>query len=268
MNRLIRRLLLPALALLVGNVSADTLVMVQGYLADGHDWRASGVARPLLDTGWRDGGQLLLTPDSVRSDLPEPAGDKRFYTVVLPSEAPLLHQVGFMERYLEFVKARHGADDLYLAGHSAGGVLARLYMVRNPKSGIDGLITIASPHLGSELAELGNAVGHSPLSWVTPMLGLSTINRSQGLYYDLNRPYPGTLLHWLNAQPHPKAKYVAVIREAGLPFAAGDGVVPSWSQDLNQVPALRGHATVIPTGGAHSLRIEDGALIADILARS
>ena len=177
-----------------------------------------------------------------------------------------MHQVAFLERYLDFVKARHGDARLYLAGHSAGGVLARLYMVRHPKAGVDGLITIASPHLGSELAELGNALGNSPLSWVTPLLGLGTVNRSQGLYYDLNRPHPGNLLHWLNAQPHPKARYVAVIREAGLPIGPGDGVVPSWSQDLNQVPALRGRAAVVPTGGAHSLRIEDGALIADLLA--
>ncbi|GAB6043655.1 alpha/beta hydrolase [Endothiovibrio diazotrophicus] len=265
MKRLLRRILFLLLPLAALPASADTLVMVQGYLGDGHDWRASGVARPLLDAGWADGGQLLLTPGAVRSDLPQPSAAKRFYTVVLPSEAPMMAQLGFLERYMDFVEARHGSERLFLVGHSAGGVLARLYMVRHPKAGVDGLITIASPNLGSELAELGNDVGNSPLGWVTPLMGLSTINRSQGLYYDLGRPRPGSLLHWLNAQPHPKARYVAVIREAGFPFGPGDEVVPAWSQDLNQVPALRGHAMVIPTAGGHGMRIEDGALIADLL---
>ena len=277
MSRLHRRFLRPLLAaaalalapfILPAAASADTLVMVQGYLADGHDWRASGVARPLLDRGWADGGQLLLLPESVRSDLAEPTGEKRFYTVVLPSEAPLMRQLAFLERYMEFVIERHGKEDLFIAGHSAGGVLARLYMVRNPQAGVDGLVTIASPHLGSEMAELGNAIGDSPLAWITPLIGLGTINRSQGLYYDLNRPFPGTLLGWLNAQPHPKTRYLSVIREAGLPFAAGDGLVSSWSQDLNQVPALRGRAEVVPSAGGHALRIEDGVVIADFVARS
>jgi triacylglycerol lipase len=251
--------------LIPAGAMAATAVMLQGYLEDGHDWRASGVSRPLLDAGWQDGGQLLLVAQGVASDLPRPVAENRFYTVVLPSEAPLTLQVTLLERYMAEVTGRHGEEDLYLIGHSAGGVLARLFMVRNPASGVDGLITIATPHTGSVLAEWGNAIGNSPLSWLTPWLGLSTINRSQALYHELNRPYPGTLLNWLNQQPHPRAHYVSVIRESGLPFVSGDGVVEGWSQDMNQVPALRGRAKVVMSSGGHYLQIGDGVVIADLL---
>jgi pimeloyl-ACP methyl ester carboxylesterase len=47
-----------------------------------------------------------------------------------------------------------GYSDIVLVGHSAGGVIARLFVGTHPDAGITKLVTVASPHAGSDLASL------------------------------------------------------------------------------------------------------------------
>jgi pimeloyl-ACP methyl ester carboxylesterase len=212
--------------------AGKTVVLIHGYLGDASSWHANGIVAALqgYDT----------------------------YTVNLPSEAPLVVQAQYLDVYLRDIKAKHPQNSLVLVGHSAGGVVARLVMV---KSGIaiQGLITISSPHLGTDKAELGYKISNSPLAWIAPFLGLSTINRSRDLYRDLMREHPSSLIFWLNRQPHPKAFYASIVR------IAGDKWVAPYSQDLNDVPALRGLATTITSVGTHSLQPADGAVLVDLL---
>jgi pimeloyl-ACP methyl ester carboxylesterase len=169
-------------------------------------------------------------------------------------------------RYLAYLHGKYPDSALILVGHSAGGVLARLYMVQHPKTAVAALVTIASPHRGTESAELGLMAGQSPLSWMDSMLGIDTLNHSQGLYYDLMRENPNNLLGWLNYQRHPKALYVSIVRsEDDETFGFGDLIVPAWSQDMNQVFALRGRVRTITMQGSHGLRAEDGRLLLRIL---
>ena len=65
---------------------------------------------------------------------------------------------------------------------------------------------------GDPAAEFVAAMQDLRLGWFTPFLGAHTLNRSQGLYQDLARERPGSLLFWLNRQEHPPARYVAVVR--------------------------------------------------------
>ena len=102
-------------------------------------------------------------------------------TVDLPSEAPLFVQLQVLVPQVEYLRTHHSEEHLFLAGHSAGGVLARLYMVTHPKVPVAALITIASPHLGTGAAEIGLMAGDSPLGFLAPLVGGSTLNRSQGL---------------------------------------------------------------------------------------
>ena len=46
---------------------------------------------------------------------------------------------------------------------------------------------------------------------------------------------------------------------------AGDDLVPGYSQDMNNVPALRGQAKVLMTATGHRLNPDDGQLLAGIL---
>ena len=250
-----------------GIAAAEAMVLIQGYQGEDDPWRRSGVASVMARAGWQDGGHLMDAPDGVRRNGPANRAVKSFYTVALPTEAPLLLQARYLERYMAYLLARHEGEPFYLIGHSAGGVLGRLYMVQHPKVRISALITIASPHLGTGTAEAGLLASQSPLGWVAPLVGAGSLNRSQGLYHDLSREEPGNLLFWLNRQPHPESRYVAVIHKDGGWFGMGDLVVPEWSQNMNNVATLRGAVVTVPVSGEHQLTPADGPLLLDLLHR-
>ncbi|MGM0593853.1 MAG: esterase/lipase family protein [Pseudomonadota bacterium] len=253
-------LLLPSHAAL-----ADVVVLLQGYLGNDDPWRRSGVATALRTAGWADGGHLHQSPAGVRGF--RPADARTFYTLALPTEAPLMGQLRHLEPLMQAVSARHSGERLILVGHSAGGVLARLFMVRHPQQPVAALITIASPHLGTPVAEAGAMAGASPLGWIAPLVGADSLPRSHALYRDLMREHPGGLLFWLNRQPHPPRRYISVVRRgAPLPWA-GDAVVPPWSQDLNRVQALRGQALTLYSDGDHALAPADGAMLLALLRK-
>jgi len=254
------RLILSFFLLLISlsSYAGQTLVLIHGYLSDGSGWRPMGIVSTLQAAGWQDGGHLLPNV-ALPAGMSSPTG-RYVYTVTLPSEAPLAVQAQGLDFYLRYLQKKHPDNSLILVGHSAGGVVARLVMVR---SGIPvkGLITIASPHLGTDKAEWGRLLSNSPFSWFSPFVGLDTINRSDGLYRDLVRENPSSLLFWLNRQPHPRAFYVSIVR------AACDQWVPSYSQDMNDVVALRGLARTVTSGSGHSLQPADGPLLASLLER-
>lgn len=244
--------------------AGQTVVLIHGYWSDGSDWRRLGVVQALQFAGWHDAGHLLpsgLLPTWIYPN----ATDNCVYTVTLPSEAPLPLQVSWLGTYLQGLRARHPNNDLILVGHSAGGVVARLAMVVTAIP-VHTLITIASPHLGTEAAEWGLEVTHSPVGWFLPFMGGNSLLRSEGLYLDLVRESPGTLLFWLNRQPHPSAQYISIVR-MGAKVGAGDSIVPLYSQDLNHVPALAGKAMTVTSIGFHGLQPTDGPLLVSILSR-
>lgn len=259
------RFLLVGLLLFFSTVArADTLVLVQGYLGNAGSWRGTGVTRVLEQAGWRDGGHMRAVPMGIFEWKSAFAGQKninRFYTIDLPTEAPVSAQASFLAAYLKHIKAEYGSEPIYLAGHSAGGVVARATMVAYPNLGVKTLITIASPHHGTGLAETGLDVSSSPAGWFAPMMGAGTINRSRVLYAQLVRERPGTYLGWLNHQKHPDARYISIMR------AGGDDVVPAWSQDMRTVAALAGKAESYVVAGRHGLNIYDGVTIANLLAK-
>jgi len=237
--------------------AGHTLVLIHGYLGDGSAWRPTGIVSTLQAAGWQDAGHLFPNgplPGVVAQNPME----RYVYTVTLPSEAPLPAQAQWLDFYLRHMQKRHPNNSLILVGHSAGGVVARLVMV---VSGIpvQGLITIASPHLGTDKAEWGTILSNSPFSWFAPFFGLDTLNRSEGLYWDLVREHPASLLFWLNRQPHPSAFYVSIVR------VDGDKWVPAYSQDMNDVPALRGLAMTVTSEGTHSLQVADGPVLTSLL---
>ncbi len=47
---------------------------------------------------------------------------------------------------------------------------------------------------------------------------------------------------------------------------SGDYVVPGYSQDMNNVPALRGKSSRIAIGTQHELEMLDGSVIVNLLA--
>lgn len=250
------------LLLLSTAAPAQVLVLVHGYLGDAASWDRGGVMPVLEARGWRRGSRLPA-PQGI-------ASENTVYAISLPATAPIKVQTRALIPLLRAVADRHAGESLSLAGHSAGGVVARMALLHPNCPPVETLITIAAPHLGTHRAEQALDLATIPFPFSLPVdwLGgpeVDALRHSRGLLWDLIRPRPGTLLFWLNAQPHPAIRYVAILR--GGPVGLGDWVVPGFSQDLNRVPALAGRAEVLWVPARHDLVPADGLAIADILER-
>lgn len=246
---------------------AQVLVLLQGYLGHGSSWRMAGVTHVLDRAGWEDGGHLDIQNGKVVNYRAGRAGqDKTFYTLEMPSEAPVLTQADKLAIYMKAIARFHPGESLNIAGFSAGGVVGRTYMVqrRDDEPKVASLVTIATPHLGSHLAELGLKLQDTPLTWFTPFMGAGSFNRSDALFHDLRPEESGAFLYWLNRQVHPKARYVSIIKTGSSLFDS-DFIVPVYSQNMNNVIALRGSSVVLRTRGGHMLNYQDAVLLVQLM---
>lgn len=254
---------------------ADVVVLVHGYLSNANTWERSGVNASLRQAGWKYAGNISFSPRGLleypgNSD----SADKLFYTVNLPYTAPAPIQSSWLKAAIDRISAKHPDEQITVVGHSAGGVVARLMLVQYGAGKVDRLITIAAPHLGTDKAVTAlDAVDDSGMfgiikEWfVREEIGdgmYNTLQFSRGILVNLVPPAPGTLLFWLNAQPHPDIDYVSIIRSGGYTIA-GDLAVPPFSQDMNQIPALRGKSKIWLSYQGHELTPMDGKLLAEIL---
>ena len=81
------------------------------------------------------------------------------HTVATVSLAPPYTNIGKLvprlAQRIENVCRATGADRVVLVAHSMGGLVCRSYLARHGSDRVERLITIASPHSGSELARIG-----------------------------------------------------------------------------------------------------------------
>lgn len=255
--------------------NAEIAVLVHGYLSDAGAWERSGVNAMLRQSGWRYAGSLGFSPTGlIEFPVTTEQGEKLFYTVNLPSLAPAPAQASWLKAAVDLISQKNPEENITLVGHSAGGVVARLMLVQYGPGKVNRLITIAAPHLGTDKAIRAlDAVDDSGMfgmvkEWfVREEIGdglYKTLKVSRGILFNLVPPAPGTLLFWLNAQPHPDIEYVSVVRSGGY-VLAGDLVVPPFSQDMNMIPALRGKSKLWISYQGHELSPMDGKLLADLL---
>lgn len=259
------RLLLILLLSLPIVTQADVAVLVHGYLGSAHSWESSGVSPALERQGWRRAG--VLTPRGLVPTRGRVEGNS-FYTVELPSMAPVALQADLLTRMIGALEQRHPDEPVILVGHSAGGVVARMALVRGGIRQPKALITIASPHLGTLRAveALEETDDPFPVSVVKEIFAgelYGVVRDSWQVLLDLTPEQPGNLLFWLNRQPHPDIAYVSVVRPG--PIGAGDELVPAFSQDMNHVQALKERSRVITTPVSHVLQPADGKLLAELL---
>ncbi len=252
------------------NIRADVIVLVHGYLSNAQTWDINGVMPVLESNGWQRAGYLI-----GNQVLPAAPGHalvtqgKRVYLAELPSEAPLIIQANLLRQLIDNVPTK-SAEKRILVAHSAGGLAARLLLLQPDAPPLDALITIATPHLGTHRAEQALDLLSIPFPFsIMPDFfggqGTHILRRSGGLLMDLVRPYPGSLLFWMNAQQHPATTaYYSIVR--GNPVILhGDWLVPAVSQDMNNVPALRGRAKTVVVSSDHSLTPQDGIALMGIV---
>jgi pimeloyl-ACP methyl ester carboxylesterase len=155
-------------------------------------------------------------------------------------------------------------EPLILVGHSIGGLVARVYLVHVKDAPVKALITIASPHLGTPLAGVGQLVSKTPLNGVRKFLGGEDMKKSRQLFMDINKEEPGSYLFWLNRQTHPDIQYISVVRK-NAKLRNIDFVVPPRSQNMNAVWALQGRSAVLTSDVRHFLSVKDGIYVRDLL---
>lgn len=109
---------------------ARPLILVHGYACSRGVW-------------WR-----------LRRDL-EAAGHTVASVSLYPPYASIGRLVPQLNQRIEEVCRATGAEQVVLIGHSMGGLACRSYLARHGKSRVERLITIASPHAGTELARIG-----------------------------------------------------------------------------------------------------------------
>ncbi|MCG6966111.1 MAG: alpha/beta fold hydrolase [Chromatiaceae bacterium] len=258
------------------SASADVLVLVHGYLGSAQSWYESGVMERLSWRGYRHVGTFGYSPQGLLyQDLYQGTTDRPVFTVNLPSQAPVVIQADWLAAMLHEVQRRYPKQPINLVAHSAGGLVARMMLVRHGQLGVKQLITIATPHFGTgraiqalDATDNGGMFGFVK-SWLVkratgPAL-YATAMQSRGLLFDLTPPAPGNMLFWLNQQPHPDIAYTSIMR-IGTFYMPGDQLVPPLSQDLNRVPTLAGKVKTYSMAEGHMLTPQDGDLIGNLLA--
>lgn len=270
---LLRQLLTLYLLILSATAAADVLVLVHGYLGNTASWIKSGVVQVLQERGHPFAGTYSYSASGVQTLISDWINPNAVYTVNLPSTAPIPMQADWLATYLDQIQARHPQTPITLIGHSAGGLAARLVVVRDHPANIKRLITIATPHLGTGRAAQALDATSSGLfgikRWAvrrrTGTWLYNTLRASRGVFFDLLPPRPGTFLYWLNRQVHPDIEYISIIRN-GTETVPGDWIVPPASQDMRQIAALRGKAHSFSTQSGHLLTAQDGNVLANLVA--
>ena len=268
----ITQILLPFLLLISLPAQADIMLLIHGYLGDATSWEKAGINDELHQQGWQRAGMFRGSPQGPQLFTTEHDKSKNLvYVATLPSETPVMIQADILKSIIDIIRTDHKNEKIILVGHSAGGVVARMALIRHQLSDIKGLITIATPHIGTGRADqaLDITANHGPFNMVKSVVGGSgydALKHSRGLMVDLRYPQPGNMLYWLNSQPHPTIQYASIIR-LNNGGAQGDNYVPGFSQNMNNVPVLQGQSSTFVTPTSHFLVRQDADTILSIIEK-
>ncbi len=248
------------------------MLLIHGYLGDALSWEKSGINEELDQRGWARAGMFQGTPQGPKLFITDSNNAKNVvYVAALPSQAPVMMQADVLKNIIDTIQQRHKDKKILLVGHSAGGVVARMALIRHQMKNIKALITIASPHIGTGRADqaLDITANHGPFNMVKSFVGgrgYQALKDSRGLMVDLRHPQPGNMLYWLNSQPHPDIQYASIIR-LNNDGNTGDDFVPGFSQNMNNVPALQGRSATFTVAASHYLIRQDAETIIYMIQR-
>ena len=256
--------------------SADVLVLIHGYMGSPDSWEESHVNDILSDNGWQRGG--VIVPD-IRQFYPDRAlsqsGTKAqniLYMVDMPWTRPLDEQTDYLKVAMDRILSMRPDEKITLIGHSAGALTARLWLVQLYDPAVVRMVSIAAPNLGTARAidalDLTDPT-FAPFDAVRNIFGgelYNTVRHSRELVYDFTPPSRRNpnILYWLNQQTHPDIEYIAIVREDRR-GRDKDWLISANSQDLNNVPALRGKAKTYIVPQRHPLSYQDGVLLASLI---
>ncbi len=249
---------------------AEIMLLIHGYLGDASSWEKSGINEELHQQGWLRAGMFRGSPQGPKLFITEHTKSENLvYVAELPSDRPVSIQADVLFNIIEIIRQNHPKQQLILVGHSAGGVVARMTLIRHKLKNIHALITIAAPHVGTGRADqvLDITANHGPFNMIKSFVGgrdYDALKNSRGLMVDLRYPQPGNMLYWLNSQMHPKIHYASIIR-LNNGGNSGDYYVPGFSQNMNNVPALQGQSSTFTAPTSHFLVRQDANTVLSII---
>lgn len=241
---------------------ADILLLVHGFQSDMLTWQRAGIITVLEQHGWEKTDYLIASQKGiVPLHSPEKIPQKKIVILQLPSDITLKVQANMFTAALHHLADQYPNEQIIIVGHSLGGLTARLSLVKNGVFQVKALITIASPHLGTDLALMGmHELDNNMMTrWFKRMFGggrYQLLEASAPVIYDILPEQPGNMLFALNRQQHPNIHYFSVVRS--YPSGRlGDKIVPGYSQNMHSVAAIRRRSTRILQGTQHDLTQQD-----------
>ena len=134
-------------------VAPRPVVFVHGFMSDHHTWEAYTAPGGFL-------AQAGLQGFAVGDGRAEGALDTGALARLRSATKTLPENAAALQRYIEGVKRRTGAQQVDLVAHSMGGLVARYYVARLMRErDVAQLLTLGSPHGGSECSGLASALG-------------------------------------------------------------------------------------------------------------
>ncbi|WP_028998374.1 alpha/beta fold hydrolase [Azohydromonas australica] len=129
------------------------VVFVHGFMSDHHTWEAYTAPGGFL-------AQAGLQGFAVGDGRAEGVLDTGALARLRSATKTLPENAAALQRYIEGVKRRTGAQQVDLVAHSMGGLVARYYVARLMRErDVAQLLTLGSPHGGSECSGLASALG-------------------------------------------------------------------------------------------------------------
>ncbi len=142
---------------------SEPVILVPGYGSKSTLWKDVGYIEKLQNEGHSYGGHYTIDAENQLVDF-EPysnsTGIEDFYTLSFSDSTKgiteLSEQLGYC---IQEIIYRTGVEKVNLVGYSMGGIICRKYIVDNKDyHSVNKLVTIASPHQGSSLANLSYGV--------------------------------------------------------------------------------------------------------------
>ena len=148
-------------------VSKDPpIILVHGFNQSSNFWDDVGLVGALADRNTILMGDYFSENDSnnglvtLRNPIEIIKGQTALYTITFPQNgtSDLRDSAIMLEKAIQQVTARHRCDKVKLITFSAGGVISRQYITDHVSDHkVASLITVSSPHLGSEHAWLAES---------------------------------------------------------------------------------------------------------------
>lgn len=219
------------------------ILLVHGLGNDASTWKDSGYVDFLAGRGLRSGGVVKVDEWSnarIERSEAKPEESEVFVLEISDPWESLDLWAKQIAAAVREVTERTRSPRLVLVGYSAGGVAARKYLVENPDDHrVARLVTLSSPHGGSELSILAEAAKNGELIAGARWL-LDHIRREQEipdeapLIADLVPAAGGNVLDLLNRAAHPdNVEYACIV-------ATGVDLLNDWTTLQAAIAQTRG----------------------------